>query len=90
MEPKHHQRITLFCDIMSDNFFHNFLTYKDFNVDKGIFSTSYCRVGNQAVIATRNIEIITENEAAFKQIKLIQEPYDLCVEKYEDSIAQKT
>ena len=49
----------------------------------------YCRVGNQTVIATRNIAIITENKAEFGQIKLIQEPYDFCEEKYEDSIAQK-
>ena len=41
------------------------LTYTDFDVDKRIIFTSYCRVGNQTVIATRNIAIITENEATF-------------------------
>ena len=46
-------------------------------------------MGNQTVIATRNKAIITENEPEFEQIKLIQEPYDSCEEKYEDSIAQK-
>ena len=44
---------------------------------------------NQAKIATGNIVIRTENEAAFKQIKLIQELYHLLEDKCEDSIAQK-
>ena len=44
---------------------------------------------NQKVIATGSIARITENEAAFKQIKLIQELYDLFEDKCEDSIAQK-
>ena len=67
-----------------------FLTYKDFDVNKRIIFTTYCRIENQTVIATGNIAIITETEAAFKQIKLIQELYDLCEEKYEDSRTQKT
>ena len=61
-----------------------FLSYKDFDIDKRIIFTSYCRVENQTVIATGTIAIITENEAAFKQIKLIQENYDLREEKYEN------
>ena len=32
-------------------FFRKFLAYKDFNVAKRIICTSYCRVGNQTVIA---------------------------------------
>ena len=71
-------------------FFHKFLTYRDFNVDIRIIFTSYCRVRNQKVIVTGNIAIVTENEAAFKQIKLIQESYELCEEKYEDLETQKT
>ena len=67
-----------------------FLTYKDFDIDKRIIFTSYCRVENQTVIATGTIAIITENEAAFKQIKLIQENYDLREEKYENLETQKT
>ena len=67
-----------------------FLTYKDFDIDKRIIFTSYCRVENQTVIATWTIAIITENKAAFKQIKLTQENYDLREEKYEDLETQKT
>ena len=67
-----------------------FLTYNDFDIDKRIIFTSYCRIENQTVIATGTIAIITENEAAFKQIKLIQENYDLCEEKYENLETQKT
>ena len=37
------------------HFLHKFLTYKDFNIDKRIIFTSYCRVGNETVIATGNI-----------------------------------
>ena len=66
------------------------LTYKDFDNDKRIIFTSYCRVENQTVMATGTIAIKTENEAAFKQIKLIQESYDLCEEKYEDLETEKT
>ena len=33
---------------------------------------------------------MTKNEAAFEQIKCIQQLYDLCEEKYKDSIVQKT
>ena len=51
---------------------------------------SYCRVINQAVIDTGNIAIITENVAAFKQIKLMQELYELCEEKYENLETQET
>ena len=46
-------------------------------------------MGNRTLIAKRNLAIMTENEAAFKQIKFIQELYDLCEDKYEHSIAQK-
>ena len=67
-----------------------FLTYKDFDVNKRIIFTTYCKIGNQTVMATGNIAIITENEVAFKQIKQIQELYDLCEEKYEYSKTQKT
>ena len=67
-----------------------FLTYKDFNVNKRIIFTTHCRLGDHTLIATGNIAIITENDAAFKQIKLIQELYELCEEKYEDSKTQKT
>ena len=67
-----------------------FLTYKDFDIDKRIIFTSYCRVENRTVIATGTIAIITENEAAFKQIKFIQENYDLREEKYEHLETQKT
>ena len=65
------------------------LTYKDFDIDKKIIFTSYYRVIDQKVIATGNITIITEKEAAFKQIKSIQESYDLYEEKYEDLETQK-
>ena len=41
-------------------------------------------MGNQTVIATRNVEIIIQNKAVFKQIKWMQELYDLCEGKYED------
>ena len=67
-----------------------FLTYKNLKIDKRIIFISYCRVINQAVIDTGNIAIITENVAAFKQIKLIQELYELCEEKYENSETQIT
>ena len=50
----------------------------------------YCRGENQTVIATGNITIITEDEAAFRKLKLIQELCDLCEGTYEDSIAGKT
>ena len=70
-------------------FFHKFLAYRDFNVDIKIIFTSYRRVRNQKVIATGNIAIITENEAELKQIKLIQELYDLFEDKCEDSRAKK-
>ena len=89
MKPKHSERINLLCNKISNKFFYKLLTYKDFKVDKRIIFTSYCRAENQTVIASRNIVIITENKAVFKQIKLVEESYDLCDEKYEDSIAQK-
>ena len=41
-------------------------------------------------ITTGNIAIITENKAAFKQIKLIQELYGFCKEKYGDLKTKKT
>ena len=47
-------------------------------------------MGNQTVIDTGNIAIITESEAAFEQMKLIQELYDLCEDECEDSIARKS
>ena len=40
-------------------------------------------------MSTGNIAIITESEAAFKQMKLIQELYDLCEVKYKDSKKKK-
>ena len=54
------------------------LTYRDLDDNQTLVFTSYCRMGDQTVIATGDIEIITEHEAAFKQIKLIQEIYDIC------------
>ena len=48
------------------------LTYKYFVINKRITFTSYCRVENQTVIAAGPIAIISENEAAFKQIKKIK------------------
>ena len=58
-----------------------FLPYNGFNINRRIIFISYCRIKNQA--------IITQNKAAFKQIKLIQELYDLCEEKYGDFKTQK-
>ena len=58
-----------------------FVSFKSFNIDKRIIFIPECRMKNQAKIATGNIAIITENEAAFKQIKLMQEFYDLLEEK---------
>ena len=52
-------------------FFHKFLTHRDFNVDMRIIFTSYCRVRNQKVIATGNIAIIAENEAALNNFQKI-------------------
>ena len=49
------------------------MTLKHFNIDKIIVLILYYKVENRAVIATGNTEIISKNEAAFKQIKLMQE-----------------
>ena len=44
-----------------------------------------CRGGPILILKTafKNINQ-AENETEFEQIKLIQEPYDFCEEKYED------
>ena len=53
-------------------------------------ATRWPGLPDSPLIATGTIAIITENEAAFKQMKLIQESYDLCEDKYEDLETQKT
>ena len=53
-------------------------------------SCSLLERNRYVAIATGNIAIIIENKAAFKQVKLIQELYDPCEEKFEDAIAQKS
>ena len=58
------------------------LTYRDLVDNQTLIFTSYCRVGDQTVIATGDIEIITQHEVAFKQIELIQEIYDICETKH--------
>ena len=49
-----------------------FLSHKSFDIDKRIIFIPECRMKNQAKIATGNIAIRSENEAAFKQIKFLQ------------------
>ena len=106
METRHRQRIDLLCDLIVRQvdmkalwlylFMKGILNFNEYNVPNWSQDTTNPKMMTQSfhkfqkVIATGNIAIITENEAALKQIKLIQELYDLFEDKCEDSIGKKT